>query len=56
MYYGAYNGATSVLKGAVFGRLAGYDAVSRMPKSKTKKSKASKSKAKKSITKRSTAR
>jgi tricarballylate dehydrogenase len=28
-YYGAYTGATSVLKGAVFGRLAGIDAAER---------------------------
>ncbi len=28
LYYGAYTGATSVLKGLVFGRLAGYDAAS----------------------------
>ncbi|MFH1604057.1 MAG: FAD-dependent tricarballylate dehydrogenase TcuA [Pseudomonadota bacterium] len=32
LYYGAYAGATSVLKGAVFGRLAGYDAASRIQK------------------------
>ncbi len=56
LYYGAYAGATSVLKGAVFGRIAGYDAVSRITKSRTKKSKARKSKAKKSITKRRTTR
>ena len=29
LYYGAYTGATSVLKGLVFGRLAGYDAAQR---------------------------
>ena len=29
LYYGAYTGATSVLKGLVFGRLAGYDAAGR---------------------------
>ncbi|ALM83618.1 fumarate reductase [Bordetella sp. N] len=29
LYYGSYTGATSVLKGAVFGRIAGTDAVSR---------------------------
>jgi tricarballylate dehydrogenase len=29
LYYGAYTGATSVLKGAVFGRLAGIDAAKR---------------------------
>ena len=27
MYYKTYTGATSVLKGAVFGRIAGIDAV-----------------------------
>jgi tricarballylate dehydrogenase len=31
-YYGAYTGATSVLKGAVFGRIAGSDAARRSPK------------------------
>ncbi len=30
MYYGAYTGATSVLKGAVFGRIAGLDAARRV--------------------------
>jgi tricarballylate dehydrogenase len=34
LYYKAYAGATSVLRGAVFGRLAGYDAVSRIAKPK----------------------
>jgi tricarballylate dehydrogenase len=29
LYYGSYTGATSVLKGLVFGRLAGYDAARR---------------------------
>ena len=29
LYYGNYTGATSVLKGLVFGRLAGYDAAGR---------------------------
>lgn len=29
LYYGAYTGATSALKGLVFGRLAGYDAAQR---------------------------
>ena len=29
LYYGAYTGATSVLKGLVFGRLSGYDAAQR---------------------------
>lgn len=31
LYYGTYTGATSVLKGAVFGRLAAEDAVGRYP-------------------------
>ena len=30
IYYGTYTGATSVLKGAVFGRIAGSDAASRL--------------------------
>jgi tricarballylate dehydrogenase len=29
LYYGSYTGATSVLKGLVFGRIAGYDAADR---------------------------
>ena len=31
IYYGTYTGATSVMKGAVFGRIAGSDAASRLP-------------------------
>ena len=30
IYYGTYTGATSVMKGAVFGRIAGADAASRL--------------------------
>jgi tricarballylate dehydrogenase len=30
LYYGSYTGATSVLKGAVFGKIAGYDAADRV--------------------------
>jgi FAD binding domain len=32
LYYGAYTGATSVLKGLVFGRLAGYHAAQHQSK------------------------
>ncbi len=50
IYYKAYAGATSVLKGAVFGRLAGYDAASRNRKPKTKKSAAKSSRSNKKST------